>query len=101
MEEVHIVMGYPAREPDRERLRQFAKEKHIDVAIPVSYTGSVEQACPVCGLICAIGPRQQEKLKEPGIILRCVWCCLEEIKGCSVEVRDLGNPESRPESNWD
>lgn len=100
--DTHIVCGFPAHEEDREHLRRIGKQ--LGVPLPARYPGEVEMACPECGMICGVGPRSQEKLKEPGVTLLCIRCIAElttALDPNDVEMRDLGNPDSRPESEWD
>ena len=100
--DLHVVCGFPAREADREKLRRIGKQ--LGIQLPARYPGEVEIACPECGLICGVGPRSQEKLKEPGVMLRCIFCVIQLAQGWDpneVELRDLGNPDSRTESEWD
>ena len=99
---MQVVCGFPARDEDREQLRRLGKQ--LGVQLPARYPGEVEMACPACGLICGVGPRSQEKLKEPGVTLLCVRCVSKlaaEWDPDEVELRDLDNPDSKPESEWD
>lgn len=79
LSEKHTVLGYPAREPDRERLRQLqkrAKNKELYTA-PDIRPDSIELPCANCSMVCTISPGQQKKLRElahKGIDVWCIFC---------------------------
>jgi len=83
-----IVVAMPEREEDRARIRAVMTHP-----LPSKYPNAVVLPCGRCAMPLSVGPRSHAAV-QAGVPLRCPLCLRFEIDPDTVDVLDLGNPQS-------
>jgi hypothetical protein len=88
MKLIPIAVAFPVRESDRAALRRLA-----DAPLPAIYADGVTRPCVACAMPLNVGPR----IARSGAAVYCPLCAAR-LTGPDAMIRDLGNPDSKPET---